>query len=344
MRYVESLNNALHKMMDEDDRVFVLGEDILDPYGGAFRVTKGLSSCFPGRVITTPISEASITGFATGMALRGMRPVVEIMFGDFITLCADQIVNAASKLTRMYGEQVEVPLVIRAPMGGRRGYGPTHSQTLESLFLNVPGLTIVAPSHFHDPGELLHRAVLGSKGPILFVENKLLYPLPLSQPDGAGRIGDFFAEAIQNHSSDFPSISLRLTEGKRPDVTLIAYGGMAPLAAEAALKVFLHDEVVVEVIVPSLVKPFPLADVLPSAQASGKVVIAEEAVRTSGWGAELASQVYESAFNSLAAPIRRLGARELPIPSSRPLEDQVLPQVADIEAAIYQQLEVVVSA
>ena len=174
MRYVESLNRALHQLMAEDERVFVMGEDIVDPYGGAFRVTNGLSSAYPDRVLATPISEASITGFATGMAMRGLRPILEIMFGDFLTLCADQIVNSATKFSWMYNGQVEVPLIIRTPMGGRRGYGPTHSQTLETLFLSVPGLTMVAPSHFHDPGELLRRAVLAGNGPVLFLENKLL--------------------------------------------------------------------------------------------------------------------------------------------------------------------------
>ena len=338
MRYVESLNQALHQLMAEDERVFVLGEDILDPYGGAFKVTRGLSSVYPERVLSTPISEASITGFATGMAMRGLRPILEIMFGDFITLCMDQIVNSASKFSWMYNEQVEVPLVIRTPMGGRRGYGPTHSQTLETLLLGVPGLTIVAPSHFHGPGDLLRRAVLAGKGPVLFVENKLLYPQRLSQPNGAGRVGDFFAEVLVTHSEDYPSITLTLARGERPDVTLIAYGGMAPLAAEAAFNVFMQDEILVETIIPSLIKPFPLPDVLLSVRQSGRVVIAEEGVRTSGWGAELASQIYEAAFGDLGKPIGRVGAREVPIPSSGPLENQVLPQIADIEAAIYQQI------
>ncbi len=338
MRYVESLNQALHELMAEEERVFVIGEDILDPYGGAFKVTKGLSSAYPDRVLTTPVSEASITGFATGMALRGLRPILEIMFGDFITLCADQIVNGASKFSWIYNEQVEVPLVIRTPMGGRRGYGPTHSQTLEALFLGTPGLTIVAPSHLHSPGDLLRRAVLGGKGPVLFVENKLFYPQHLSQPDGLSKIGDFFAEVLISHSEEYPSIALTLARGAVPDVTLIAYGGMTPLAVEAALNVFIRDEVHVETIVPSLIKPFPLPDVLPSVRKSGRVVIAEEGVRTSGWGAELACQVYEAAYDALLKPIQRVGAEELPIPSSRPLEDQVLPQVADIEAAIYQQI------
>jgi len=340
MRYVESLNQALHQMMAADDRVFVLGEDILDPYGGAFKVTKGLSSIYPDRVLATPISEPSITGFATGMAMRGLLPILEIMFGDFITLCADQIVNSASKFSWMYNEQVEVPLVIRTPMGGRRGYGPTHSQTLETLFLSVPGLTIIAPSHFHDPGSLLRKAVLSEREPVLFVENKLLYPKRLSQPDSTGRIGDFFAEKLFGHNEEYPSISLSLVRGERSDVTLVAYGGMAPLAVEAASNVFMQHEIVVKTIVPSLIKPFPLEDILPSARESKRVVIVEEAVRTAGWGAEMASQIYEHAFEDLLRPMERVGAMEVPIPSSGPLEKTVLPQVSDIEEAICRQMGV----
>ncbi|MFL7894258.1 MAG: alpha-ketoacid dehydrogenase subunit beta, partial [Anaerolineales bacterium] len=132
---LESLNQALHRALQEDETVFILGEDILDPYGGAFKVSQGLSTSYPGRVFTTPVSESGIIGLATGMALRGLHPIAEIMFGDFTTLIADQVINHAAKFRYMYNDQVRVPIVIRTPMGGRRGYGPTHSQTLEKLFL-----------------------------------------------------------------------------------------------------------------------------------------------------------------------------------------------------------------
>ena len=132
--------------MTADERVILMGEDILDPYGGAFKVTRGLSSAFPDRVLAAPISEAGMVGAAAGMALRGLRPGVEIMFGDFLTLAADQLINHIAKFRWMYNDQVRVPLVVRTPMGGRRGYGPTHSQTLEKLFLGIPGLTVLAPS------------------------------------------------------------------------------------------------------------------------------------------------------------------------------------------------------
>ena len=210
MRYVESLNQALHQLMKDDDLVFVLGEDILDPYGGAFKVTKGLSTAFPDRVLTTPISEGAITGFSTGLAIRGYKPILEIMFGDFITLCTDQIINGATKFKWMYGDKFTVPLVIRTPMGGRRGYGATHSQTLESLFIGVPGIKIIAPSHYHNPGDLLYQTVLNAETPTLFVENKLLYPEQLKIIDKKSKIGDFFYEEICQCDKNFPTISLKL--------------------------------------------------------------------------------------------------------------------------------------
>ena len=143
MNYIESVREALNRCLANDDRVILLGEDICDPYGGAFKVTKGLSTRFPARVINTPLSEPSITGVAVGMALRGLHPVLEIMFGDFLTLCSDQIVNHAGKFRWMYNDTVTVPLVIRTPMGGYRGYGPTHSQNTERLLFGFPGIRIV---------------------------------------------------------------------------------------------------------------------------------------------------------------------------------------------------------
>ena len=134
---IDSLNSALITALEKDEHVLIFGEDILDPYGGAFKVTRGLSSSFPDQVFTTPVSEAGIVGVASGLALRGFRPVVEIMFGDFVTLAADQVINHAAKFRYMYNDQVNVPVVIRTPMGGRRGYGPTHSQTMEKLFILI---------------------------------------------------------------------------------------------------------------------------------------------------------------------------------------------------------------
>ena len=153
----------------------LVGEDLQDAYGGAFKVSKGLSTAFPGQVISTPISEAGIVGAATGMAMRGLKPIVEIMFGDFISLAADQIINHATKFNWMYNHKVSVPMIIRTPVGGRRGYGPTHSQSLENIFMSVPGLEIVAPSICHNPGEMIGNLIKYVDKPTIFIEYKIDY-------------------------------------------------------------------------------------------------------------------------------------------------------------------------
>jgi len=207
-RYVDSINAALRDLL-ADERTFLLGEDICDPYGGAFKATRGLSTDFPDRVLNMPISEAGFTGIAIGMAMRGLRPIVEIMFSDFLTLIADQLVNGAAKFEYMYNGQVKVPLVIRTPSGGRRGYGPTHSQSLETMFFHIPGISIVAPSLWHDPGACLKKAV-EAECPTLFIEGKSLYP-----------------ERLHGDSTETVYLG-----SESPKIAIIAYGNMASLAYE----------------------------------------------------------------------------------------------------------------
>lgn len=314
---LESLNLALHDVMATDDRACVLGEDILDPYGGAFKVTKGLSTKFPDRVTTTPISEAAIVGMAAGMALRGWHPIVEIMFGDFTTLVVDQVVNHASKFRWMYNEQVRVPLVIRTPMGGRRGYGPTHSQSLEKLFLGVPGLRVVAPTAAGDPGALLCSAVADDE-PVLFVEHKVLYLHHLWETDA-----DF--DVTRSGPEHAPHYLLGVRHGGRPTVTVVAYGHMAELAREAVARLAYELELFVELVVPTGLAPFDVAPVLESVRRTGALLVAEEGTVTAGWGAEVLARVVEEAPTLRA--VRRVAAPDHPIPSSGAMEDLVLPGV-----------------
>src|SRR5512140_2528947 len=166
---LDALNQALQRAFAANPDVVLLGEDLLDPYGGAFKVSRGLSTAYPERVLSTPISEAALVGLAGGMALRGLRPVAEIMFGDFLTLAADQLINHAAKFNWMYNHTAAAPMVVRTPMRGRRGYGPTHSQSLEKHFLGVPGLLVAAVNPVTDAGELLERAVAQSESPVLFI-------------------------------------------------------------------------------------------------------------------------------------------------------------------------------
>jgi len=326
---LSSLNSALASMLAEDERVVLLGEDLLDPYGGAFKVTKGLSARFPDRVLTTPVSESGFVGVSAGMAMRGLRPVVEIMFGDFLMLAGDQLLNYITKCEWMYNGQAGVPLVIRTPMGGRRGYGPTHSQSLEKHFIGMPGLTVVAPNVFCDPGELLRNATLADDGPVLFIEHKLLYARPLRLAPVAGRLGDLHARRTDGI---FPTVTLSFDPFQKADVTLVAYGYMAELAEQAAQQVLMEEEIFCEVVIPSRIAPLDLAPITDSLQRSGALVVCEEGTATAGWAAEVIARVSTEAFHLLRSAPQRVAARDLPIGGSRRLETATLPQVEDIIA------------
>jgi 2-oxoisovalerate dehydrogenase E1 component len=334
-RCVHVLNRALHYLFENHPDVYLLGEDILDPYGGAFKVSTGLSSRWPNRVLTTPISEAAIVGIANGMALRGMRPIVEIMFGDFVTLCADQIINYATKFRQMYDDHVRCPIVIRTPMGGRRGYGPTHSQTMERLFMSVSGLTILAPSRLHDLGAALIHATLQSEDPTLFVENKVMYGETFTPPQD-GRVGLFACRELG--AAPLQTIALSLTDFEYSDVTVLCYGGMASIAMQAAEELLIEHEISCELIVPCRIKPLSLDGIDDALARSGRLVVMEEGPLTGGWGAEVAARAQEQFWTRLRGPIKRIAARDGIIPSTRALEDVVLPGKDEIVAAIVHML------
>jgi pyruvate/2-oxoglutarate/acetoin dehydrogenase E1 component len=343
---LESLNAGLHRAFAADERVYLLGEDVLDPYGGAFKVTRGLSSAFPGRVLTTPISEAGITGAAAGMALRGLRPVVEIMFGDFITLAADQLINHAAKFRWMYNDRVRVPLVLRTPMGGRRGYGPTHSQTLEKLLMGIPGLRIASPTALGDPGSLLEKLILKGEDPTLFVENKLLYALPVLDSSSLGEfeLQELFlslaeAPALPETGGEWeraglpsPTYRLTLRGAPAPGLTIATYGYMAEPVRQAALRLAYECEIFTELIVPTLLAPFKAGPILTSAARTGRLLVVEEGAYSLGWGAEILARAAEILGPRLQA-VRRLAAADLPVPASGPLEAAVLPDVEEIVQA-----------
>jgi len=347
---LESLNAALHRAMLQDERVVIIGEDILDPYGGAFKVSHGLSSSFPERVLGSPISEAGIVGVAAGMALRGLRPVVEIMFGDFVTLAADQLVNHIAKFRWMYNDQVRVPLVIRTPMGGRRGYGPTHSQTLEKLFLGVPGLKVIAPCGIQvlnsksaegklsgrqvDAGELLLTAI-ADDDPVIFIENKLLYLSRLQTPE---TLPDFEISLLlqsPNHPDaqlpSYPTYKLNIMGAPPPVLTLAAYGYTAELAREAALQLAYEYEIFTELIIPTQLAPFqaPMQAILASGERTQRLLVAEEGTISLGWGAEILACAAE-AFGPRLKSARRVASKDTPTPASTVLEKSALPDVGDI--------------
>jgi len=328
-RCVQVLNEALHEIFDERDDVYLLGEDVLDPYGGAFKVTQGLSDRFPERVLTTPISEGALFGVSAGMALRGLRPILEIMFGDFLALGYDQIVNGIAKFREMYDDQVSVPLVVRTPMGGRRGYGPTHSQSLEKLLLGVPNIAVVAASECHDLGHLLRNAVEDER-PVFFIENKLMYGRPNRRPED-GHIGEL---AVRETGTRYPALTFSGADFSEGVATLVTYGGMVPIVLEAVTDLILEHEIFCEVVALSQLVPMELDPVLESVARTGALVTVEEGTLTGGFGAEIAARVQEAAWSDLRGPVQRVAARDGIIPSARPLEDAMLPGVGDVVEAV----------
>ena len=321
---LDRLNQALHTAMEADDRVFILGEDVLDPYGGAFKVVRGLSTKFPERVLTTPISEASIVGVASGMALRGLRPIVEIMFGDFVTLIADQLINHSAKFRWMYNDAVRVPMVVRTPMGGRRGYGPTHSQSLEKIFLGIPGLKVVAPNTLGDAGKLL-KAAIDDDDPVLFIEHKLLYTCPQLEQ---GR-GDLMDYEIQQAGSEYPNYILHYPK-RSSKITIATYGYNFEIARAAASELLMEHEIFAEIVLFSQLSPYDLDPLFDSLRRTHRLLTVEEGTLSLGWGAEVIARVLERNKDLLTSSIHRVAARDLPIANSRPLEDAILPSVKDI--------------
>jgi pyruvate dehydrogenase E1 component beta subunit len=318
--YVKAITSALAAAMRADERVFVLGEDVAE--GGPYTATAGLAEEFgTARVINTPISEAAITGVAIGAAQSGMRPVLEIMFIDFIALALDQLVNGAAKAHFMSGGQLTVPLVVRTQGGGGYRGGAQHSQSLESWLAHVPGLKVVMPSRPSDAAGLLASAI-ADPNPVVFIENKALY----------FRSGD-----VPEPAPPVP-IGRAVTLREGGDVTIVALSRLAHDALDAADRLASEDGIEADVIDPRTLVPLDLAAIVASVERTGRLVIAHEAVEHGGFGAEIAAQVQAAAFDSLDAPIARVGAPFAPIPLSPPLEDAYLPGADAIVKAVRAML------
>lgn len=324
LRQNEQLRGGISLLLKKNKAAVLMGEDILFPYGGAFKVAGDLSQRFPDQVMSTPISEAAICGIAGGISVGGGLPIAEIMFGDFATLGFDQIVNHFAKYRQMYAGQVRTPGIIRVPMGGRRGYGPTHSQSLEKHFLGVPGLNVVAPSILHPVEEML-IACAESDFPTLFVENKLDYARIANMEDGL-----YCGFRIRRRgTSQAPTLALSLTEFDDDQFSLLVYGGMLHIAIEAVERLAVEHEVIGRIICISSLSPVPVTDI--SGELVGRyAVIAEEGGRDFGWGSEVAASLIEV---NPDIRIARVGAKQHCIPAALHLENKVLPGVEDIVAA-----------
>jgi len=311
IRYMQAINQALTSEMERDSSVFIAGEDVAT--GGVFAVTRGILERFgEKRILNTPISESAIIGLGVGSALTGLRPVVEIMFMDFIGCCMDQIINQAAKIKYMFGGKMNVPMVIRTPGGAGLGAGPQHSQCLEALFAHIPGLKVVLPSTPYDAKGLM-IASIRDNNPVLFVENKMLYGLKGEVPE------------------DSYAIPLGKGEVKRAgdDITIVAISSMVRKALEAADELE-REGINLEVIDPRTISPLDKEIILDSVKKTGRVLIVHEAVKNYGFGAEVAAVIAEEAFDYLDAPIVRIGAPFMPVPFSKEAEEQYIPSTEKI--------------
>ncbi|HGY92793.1 MAG TPA: alpha-ketoacid dehydrogenase subunit beta [Planctomycetes bacterium] len=306
LSFREAVREAMAEAMRADPSVFLMGEDI-GVYGGAFGVSKGLLDEFgPDRVLQTPISENSFVGAAVGAAAGGLRPIVEIMFADFLTCCTDALVNHAAKFRYMYDGKLTVPMVLRTPMGRRFGYGATHSQSPEAFFLHVPGLKVVAPHSPNDAKALL-LASIHDPDPVLFFEHKLLY------------------DTVEERSSGDETVRLGEARVVRPgrDVTLISYARGVTLSLEAA-SALVEQGIQCEVIDLRTLAPMDVATCIASVRRTGRAVVVSEDCLTGGVASAVAVELGERAFEYLLGPIARVSAVDVPVPSGPVLEDAVM--------------------
>lgn len=308
----QAIREALAEEMRRDPRVFIMGEDVAEA-GTAFKVLVGLVDEFgPSRVIDTPISEAGISGLGVGAAMTGMRPIVDIMFGDFNTLTMDQLVNQAAKVHYMSGGKLKVPMVLRTTLGATRRTGAQHSQSLHAWFSHVPGLKVALPSTPYDAKGLLKTAIRDDN-PVVFFEDKMMYQLKGLVPE-----------------EDY-TIPFGVADIKRPgtDITIVATSSMVQIALGAAEELEQLD-ISAEVIDPRTTFPLDKDTLIESAKKTSRVIVVDEGYERYGVTAEIASVIADGAFYFLDAPVKRMGALDVPVPFSPVLEDLTVPTVASV--------------
>ncbi len=312
--FAEALNDGLREEMQKHEEVFVAGEEV-GLSGGIYGVTKGLQEEFGvGRVKDMPISESAIVGLAVGAAAAGLRPVIEIMYQDFMAVCMDQIVNQAAKMTYMSGGKICLPLVIRTQCGIGKHQAAQHSQSLEAWFAHIPGLKVVMPSNPSDAKNLL-RAAIHDNNPVIFIEHKMLYPQKGLVTEETVEIGK--AAVVKEGS----------------DVTIVSYSWMIEKAMKAAEKLE-EKNIQCEIIDLRTIKPYDEEAVLSSVEKTGRLLIVHEAVKTGGFGSNVAADVAEKAFYSLRKPIRRITALDTPVPFSPVMEEFYTPNVESIISVV----------
>ncbi len=311
-----ALAEALHEEMARDETIFIVGEDLV-AHAGIFGQFKGIPEKFPDRIIDTPISETCIAGCGLGAAMTGMRPIIDFHFSDFVTCAMDEFCNQAAKIRYMFGGQVKLPMVVWCPDGAGLRAAAQHSQSLEAWFVHMPGLKVVIPSEPADVKGLI-KASIRDDNPVMFFQHKKLFAKegPVPEEEYVIPLGQ---AAVKR-------------EGK--DVSLLCYGSGYYLCREAADKLA-KDGIEAEVIDLRTLKPLDMETVAASIRKTHRAVVVHEACRTGGFGAELAARIQDELFDDLDAPVKRVGARDVPIPFSPPMEDFVLPNVGQVTDAVH---------
>ncbi len=318
--YNEAIKEALAEEMKRDRRVFVMGEDI-GIMGGVFKVTKGLLEEFgEERILQTPISEAGFIGAGLGAALTGMRPVVELMFMDFILVAGDQIFNQIAKMRYMTGGQVKIPIVIRTTIGAGRAAAAQHSQSFQAIVSHIPGIKVVLPSNGYDAKGLLKTAIRDDN-PVMFLEHKFLYKEKDEVPE-------------KEYTVPFGKAAIRI---KGKDITVVATSSMVNKAISIAQKLKKED-IEVEVIDPRTLVPYDRETIAKSVEKTGRLIVVDEGCSNCNIAAEIAMKVIEDVFYSLKSPIKRVTAPDVPIPFCPSLEKLCIPGEIDIEKAIRESL------
>lgn len=316
-----ALRRTLKEEMEKDERIFLLGEDIGDPYGGIYKVTKGLMSQFgKERVINSPLSEIAIAGAGVGAAIAGMKPVIEIMYADFLPITMDQLVNCAAKMYFLSHGRTSVPLVIRANYGSGKAEGALHSQSPEAWFLNFPGIKVVAPSTPRDAQGLL-KSSIDDNNPVLFLEHKMLYNLK-------GKI------LKENVPIPLGKADIK-KEGK--DLTIVACSIMVHKSLMAAQELE-QEGISVEVVDIRTLKPFDEDTICQSVKKTGRLLVVEENPYTGGWGAQVVQTVVDKEFDSLKQAPRRLTTPDIPLPARKDFEDYLVPNVEKIKTKVKEML------
>ena len=316
IEYHAALNEALREEMERDPDVFIMGEDV-GRYGGVLRVSRGLYEQFGEmRVRDTPISEEGFVGMGVGAALTGLRPVIEVMYVDFLTVAIDAVVNQAAKARYMFGGKAQVPLVVRTQGGAGRGNAAQHSQSMEAWYVHIPGLIVVQPSTPRDAKGLL-KAAIRNDNPVIFIEHKLLYNTKGPVPEGETLMPLGQAEVKRSGS----------------DVTVVATSRQVLFALDAAEKLS-AEGIEAEVIDPRTLKPLDVETIVASVEKTHHLVVVNEGYRTGGYAAEVVTRIYEEAFDELDAPIVRVTSEDVPVPYNAGLELAAIPGEAKIIEAV----------